>query len=276
MCACHVHGERAGACLLLHASTPSAHVRSNCESPAYPHFPNQVPPRLQQLRFPDERVPHLGHAEAAVVAGVIGGSVVTARVCTRVKDAKREILQTHHAHTHIQTMQSVELTFAGLDALDPRVIKLGVASIPTVVEPSTCRSATAAFAGHLESATLGASSRCRSIGQSGRKDDREQEERFTFQHVGSTRMARTRQKNTGNMLLREHVGSNIHSNGIITRRWNMKKCKFSFPIVFGFVKALGQISKAQRGSRFMWSRCMRTSWISTHLHCRNSKNDFNF
>ena len=47
---------------LLQAWMPSAHVCSNVESPASPHFLNQAPPRAQQLRLPDFLVvPHLGH-----------------------------------------------------------------------------------------------------------------------------------------------------------------------------------------------------------------------
>ena len=37
-----------------------------------PHFPNQLPPRPQQLRLPALLVPHLGHAEAEGVAGGVG------------------------------------------------------------------------------------------------------------------------------------------------------------------------------------------------------------
>ena len=48
-----------------------------------------------------------------------------------------------------------KLTFAGLDALGPRVIELGVARTSAVVEPSTARSATAGFAGLLGLTTLG-------------------------------------------------------------------------------------------------------------------------
>ena len=47
-----------------------------------------------------------------------------------------------------------ELTFAGIDALGPRVAELGVARASTVVGPSTARSATASFAGLLECGAL--------------------------------------------------------------------------------------------------------------------------
>ena len=52
---------------------------------------------------------------------------------------------------------SWKLTFTGLHALEPRVIKVGVARISAFLEPSAISSATAAlvFAGFLDSATLG-------------------------------------------------------------------------------------------------------------------------
>lgn len=49
---------------------------------------------------------------------------------------------------------SNELTVAGLDALLPRVIKLFVAGIAAVVEPSTAASATAGLTGLLDGAAL--------------------------------------------------------------------------------------------------------------------------
>ena len=49
---------------------------------------------------------------------------------------------------------SNELTVAGLDALLPRIIKLVVAGIAAVVEPSTAASATAGLAGLLDGAAL--------------------------------------------------------------------------------------------------------------------------
>ena len=47
-------------------------------------------------------------------------------------------------------------TFASLNALGPCVVKLCVACISTVLEPSTAASTTAAFAKFLRSTTLGA------------------------------------------------------------------------------------------------------------------------
>ena len=51
---------------------------------------------------------------------------------------------------------SLELTFASLNALDPCMISICVASISTVLEPSTTASATAALTGFLDSTALGA------------------------------------------------------------------------------------------------------------------------
>ena len=49
---------------------------------------------------------------------------------------------------------SGKLTFARLDALEPRVIEIGVAGIAAFVEPSTAASTAAGLAGFLEIATL--------------------------------------------------------------------------------------------------------------------------
>ena len=43
----------------------------------FPHFPNQEPPRPQQVDLPDVRVPHLGHPEST---GAVTGVKVTALV----------------------------------------------------------------------------------------------------------------------------------------------------------------------------------------------------
>ena len=48
-------------------------------------------------------------------------------------------------------------TFAGLDAFDPRVTKVCVTGISTLLEPNTAASATTEFAGFLDRAALGAS-----------------------------------------------------------------------------------------------------------------------
>ena len=59
---------------VLHAWMPSYHVWSSLALPTTPQFPNQEPPRPQQLTFPDVlTVPHRGHTKPIAV-------VVTARV----------------------------------------------------------------------------------------------------------------------------------------------------------------------------------------------------
>ena len=52
------------------------------------------------------------------------------------------------------TRHGHERTVAGLDALEPSVIKLRVARISTLLDPSAAGSATGAFAGSLVRATL--------------------------------------------------------------------------------------------------------------------------
>ena len=51
-------------------------------------------------------------------------------------------------------------TFTGLNALGPRVRKLGVSFIATLIEPSTAASATTAFTGFLDGHAPGASRTC--------------------------------------------------------------------------------------------------------------------
>ena len=58
-------------------------------------------------------------------------------------------------HARCKPQTSGRLTLAGLDALDPSVLKPGVAGIPTLVEPSTTAKTTTVFAGFLAQTTLG-------------------------------------------------------------------------------------------------------------------------
>ena len=55
---------------------PSNHVCSKFGSPGCPQFPNQAPPREQQLDLPDLVAPHLAHVpvgdRAPVVRRVVG------------------------------------------------------------------------------------------------------------------------------------------------------------------------------------------------------------
>ena len=57
------------------------------------------------------------------------------------------------------TRHGHERTCAGLDALGPCVIKLRVAGISALFDPSTAGSATTAFAGFLDCAALGTRTR---------------------------------------------------------------------------------------------------------------------
>ena len=66
-------------------------------------------------------------------------------------------------HLHSMTHK---LTFASLVAFEPCVVKLRVAGISTLVEPSATRSATTELAGFFEDAALGAySTVCRCGGR---------------------------------------------------------------------------------------------------------------
>ena len=51
---------------------------------------------------------------------------------------------------------SLELAFAGRNAVNPLMISISVACTPAVLKPSTARSATTASAGFLERAAFGA------------------------------------------------------------------------------------------------------------------------
>ena len=63
------------------AFIPSAHVWSNCVSPASPHFLNQAPPRAQQLCFPNLfTIPHLGHSLLPFTADELVLTGVSARM----------------------------------------------------------------------------------------------------------------------------------------------------------------------------------------------------
>ena len=56
---------------------------------------------------------------------------------------------------HITETTCLEFALAGSDALDPRMTKLCVTGISTLLEPSTAASATTEFARFLGNATLG-------------------------------------------------------------------------------------------------------------------------
>ena len=53
-------------------------------------------------------------------------------------------------HSH-----SLQFTFAGLDALSPRVVEVRVTGLSALLEPSTTATAATGFAGSLVDAALG-------------------------------------------------------------------------------------------------------------------------
>ena len=127
----------------LQACAPSSHVCSVLGLPLVPHFSNQAPSGAQQLDLPDFLMTaHLEHTGAVLVAVPTGVDTHT---------------HTHtHARTHAQTererlssntsMQVItvncQLTFAGPQAFDPRVLDVCVATASTHLKPSAAGSAT--------------------------------------------------------------------------------------------------------------------------------------
>ena len=66
---------------------------------------------------------------------------------------------------------SLELTFAGLRALDPRVVNVSIASTSAILIPSTTGSAATVSTGFLERAALWAHARARTCWRPGRRAD---------------------------------------------------------------------------------------------------------
>ena len=80
-------------------------VCSKSESAGSPHFPNQEPPRAQQLRWPDFWVPHLGHTVviklASVMLHIVAMVVVTPMVpvsCALVEAYFVYLVSTRYIH----------------------------------------------------------------------------------------------------------------------------------------------------------------------------------
>ena len=96
-------------------------------------------------------MPHLGHTELTVDSKVAG-----VYMWALVKDKKRKTLQPSLLSLSDEYLHAIrfELTFAGLHAFEPRVINVSVASTPTVLKPSTTRSATTDSPGLPERATF--------------------------------------------------------------------------------------------------------------------------
>ena len=135
----------------LQACKPSYHVWSNAISSALPHFPNQEPPRPQQLIWADFlAMPHFGHTKLV--------AVVTAATCEDWSITRTDIeLSSNKMHVQMKIhvhASSLGLTFTSAHALKPRVIKVSITSASTVLEPSTGRGATTAFARFWENAAF--------------------------------------------------------------------------------------------------------------------------
>ena len=142
---------------------PSYHVRSSLALPVLPQFPNQEPPRPQQLTFPDLAImPHLGHTElmvGVVDAGVYVGVYVGIDQNTKMEIRKQWCVYVNisqntrwkHEISYCSVCESIYLpgvslglTFAGLGALRPPVISVSAAAAgtSTILIPSAARSAT--------------------------------------------------------------------------------------------------------------------------------------
>ena len=71
------------------------------------------------------------------------------------RQQNKRVISTLHSSIHVK-IHSPQSTFASLDALDPCVFGVWVTCIAAVFEPSAVWSATAAFAGSIDTATFGA------------------------------------------------------------------------------------------------------------------------
>ena len=124
------------------------------------------------MRVPALSVTHLVHLVEARVM-VVPAIVVTAAVCARtsVRDLQQKPMlylppnTWNYSYSITHELTTRELTFAGLDALEPCVIKLRVAGISTVLEPTASAGATRGFASFVRDALgtqdRGTSSDCR-------------------------------------------------------------------------------------------------------------------
>ena len=104
---------------VLQASKPSYHLCSTLLLSALPQFPNQEPPRPQQLLLPDlPMMPHLGHTGTMAVS--------LAAVVYICEDQSRKINKAFIGCYLIVYLHFIgtELTFAGLHAFRPLVINI--------------------------------------------------------------------------------------------------------------------------------------------------------
>ena len=136
----------------LHARMPSYHVWPEFMLPAIPQFPNQEPPRPQQLILLDFRmVPHLGHT--ALLGVVVSAGVGIWRMVkgTQLNTLRKPLVS---VSKHAYAAFNLALTFASLQALKPTVNRVSVTSTSTIPVPSTTGGTTTYSPEFLERAAL--------------------------------------------------------------------------------------------------------------------------
>ena len=96
-------------------------------------------------------MPHLAHTKLMIFIAAAGVGI-----WTLAKSKKRETLQQSLLSLSDDSIHaiSLELTFARIHTFEPPVINVSVAGTPTVLKPSTARSATTESAGFTELAAF--------------------------------------------------------------------------------------------------------------------------
>ena len=142
-------------CGRLQEWMPSDHVWWRFALPSLPQFLNQEPPRPQQLIWPElSMMPHLEHMELMLVVtaaevhmwSLVEGTKNTNTLSNSLFSVVSMVMYLHAIN--------IELTFAGLHTLKPRLLNVSVVGSSTLLVPSTARSATTDSAGFLERAAL--------------------------------------------------------------------------------------------------------------------------
>ena len=87
-------------------------------------------------------VPHLGHTELIVAAVVTAGVSMRTLVKYNKEKMIEKPLTSLSGNVSTTYSLSLELTFAGLDALKPPVVSVSVAHPSTILIPSTARGTT--------------------------------------------------------------------------------------------------------------------------------------
>ena len=150
-------------------------------SPTSPQLLNQAPPRAQQVRLPDvPLIPHLAHpplvfaAAGCIVNGSVGecggwhdainaniNAIASHRFRFMVRIAFGNLIKASRCMTRypsecqlVANPGRLQLTVTSLNALDPGMIKLRVASISALLEPGSAASTTTSFAGFFCNCTL--------------------------------------------------------------------------------------------------------------------------